>query len=201
MCQRTSVAEVAMVLRPQMLLRNSPAIALDVTVQKQVVEENDAGGGSTIVMVSHDMGSNFLDEIYVMLVGYIVGYKVRNNVMNHTVHQAKNLIDADSEDGKTGTPRELRMEQKRKRGLRIMKTCVYKTQRCEKEIPGHQGNRAGAAGMYKTGCDRDCSGCEVLWLAIVVQENGFGEGMEQLSVKELRKSFFSGKKEKIYRRS
>ena len=29
-----------------------------------------------------------------------------------------------------------------------------------------------------------------------VQENGFGEGMERLSVKELRKSFFSGKKEK-----
>ena len=51
--------------------------------------------------------------------------------------------------------------------------------------------------MYKTGCESDCPECEVLVVCCRrCRKMDFGESMERLSVKELRKSFFSGKKEK-----
>ena len=141
MCQRTSIA-MAMVLRPQILFADEPTSALDVTVQKQVVEEMmrlREEDGTTIVMVSHNMGviSYMSDEIYVMLVGYIVEYGSRNDVMNHTIHPySKDLIDVIPKMGRPA-PRKVRNEpiNKSEKGCPYCYNCVYKTQRCEEEIP------------------------------------------------------------------
>lgn len=98
MCQRTSIA-MAMVMKPRILFADELTSALDVTVQKQVVEEmmkirDDFG--TAIFMVSHNMGviSHMSDYIYVMLSGRVMECGTRDEVIGHTLHPyTKNLIE------------------------------------------------------------------------------------------------------------
>lgn len=141
MCQRTSIA-MAMVLKPQILFADEPTSALDVTVQKQVVEEMmrlRKEDNTTIVMVSHNMGviSHMSDEIYVMLVGYIVEYGSKDAVMHHTLHPyTQDLVSVIPKMDKPA-PRKVRTQQINKSGVGCpyCNTCQHATEKCKQQMP------------------------------------------------------------------
>jgi peptide/nickel transport system ATP-binding protein len=73
MRQRVMIA-IAMVLNPPLIIADEPTTALDVTVQAQIIgllQEMQREYGTTIVMITHDLGllSTVADDVMVMYAG------------------------------------------------------------------------------------------------------------------------------------
>jgi peptide/nickel transport system ATP-binding protein len=76
MAQRVAIA-IASLLRPKLLIADEPTTALDVTVQRQVLEliaSPQIESGRTILLVTHDLAvvAQYCDEVIVMNRGAIV---------------------------------------------------------------------------------------------------------------------------------
>ena len=76
MRQRVMIA-MALITRPELLICDEPTTALDVTVQKQVldlIKERQENLGTAVIMVTHDLGvvSQVCDKVNVMYSGRIV---------------------------------------------------------------------------------------------------------------------------------
>ena len=76
MRQRVMIA-MAMILRPKLLIADEPTTALDVTVQKQILEllmQMNKKYGTSIIFISHDLGvvRKLCDKVVVMCDGAIV---------------------------------------------------------------------------------------------------------------------------------
>ncbi|WP_411840521.1 ABC transporter ATP-binding protein [Paracoccus sp. ME4] len=76
MCQRVMIA-MAMIRRPLLLIADEPTTALDVTIQKQILElmaDLRRETGSAVLLITHDMGvvSESADRVAVMYAGRIV---------------------------------------------------------------------------------------------------------------------------------
>ena len=87
MQQRVGIA-AAMLLNPSVLMADEPTSSLDVSVQKQVVEEMllvRKSFGTAIVLVTHNIGviGAMADKVLVMKNGEIVEYGETERVLNH----------------------------------------------------------------------------------------------------------------------
>ena len=76
MCQRVMIA-MAMIRRPMLLIADEPTTALDVTIQKQILDlmsDLRRETGSAMLLITHDMGvvSESADRVAVMYAGRIV---------------------------------------------------------------------------------------------------------------------------------
>lgn len=76
MRQRATIA-LAALLKPRIIIADEPTTALDVVVQRgviQLLKEIQKGLGNTIILVTHDMGvhANIADRIAIMYAGKIV---------------------------------------------------------------------------------------------------------------------------------
>lgn len=76
MCQRVMIA-MAMIRRPMLLIADEPTTALDVTIQKQILDlmsDLRRETGSAVLLITHDMGvvSESADRVAVMYAGRIV---------------------------------------------------------------------------------------------------------------------------------
>ena len=76
MCQRIMIA-MAMIRRPMLLIADEPTTALDVTIQKQILDlmsDLRRETGSAVLLITHDMGvvSESADRVAVMYAGRIV---------------------------------------------------------------------------------------------------------------------------------
>src|SRR6185436_19056266 len=76
MRQRVTIA-LATILAPRLILADEPTTALDVVVQRgviQLLDEIRQRTGSTLVLVTHDMGvhANLADRVAVVYAGHIV---------------------------------------------------------------------------------------------------------------------------------
>ncbi|WP_405404999.1 ABC transporter ATP-binding protein [Paracoccus sp. Ld10] len=76
MCQRVMIA-MAMIRRPTLLIADEPTTALDVTIQKQILElmaDLRQETKSAVLLITHDMGvvSESADRVAVMYAGRIV---------------------------------------------------------------------------------------------------------------------------------
>ena len=99
MCQRVMIA-IAMSMRPDYLIADEPTTALDVTVQKQILEEiwqlsrkADLG----VLFITHDLGvvAEIADDVSIMKDGEIVEKGTVEEIFYHPQHPyTKKLLDA-----------------------------------------------------------------------------------------------------------
>lgn len=90
MRQRVMIA-MALITKPELLICDEPTTALDVTVQKQVLElikERQKQLGTSIIFITHDLAvvSEVCDHINVMYAGRIVESARRNDLFTHPLH-------------------------------------------------------------------------------------------------------------------
>lgn len=88
--QRVAIAR-ALVMRPDVLIADEPVSALDVTVQKQVLDmlvslQDRYGFGC--LLISHDLGvvEQIADRVHVMLHGQLVESGARDDIFDHPEH-------------------------------------------------------------------------------------------------------------------
>lgn len=90
MRQRVMIA-MALVTRPELLIADEPTTALDVTVQKQVldlIKERQKALGTAVILITHDLGvvSQVCDHINVMYAGRIVESAPVQSLFNSPKH-------------------------------------------------------------------------------------------------------------------
>ncbi|MFS0911799.1 ABC transporter ATP-binding protein [Microbacterium sp. 179-I 3D2 NHS] len=103
MRQRAMIA-MATVTRPRLLIADEPTTALDVTVQRQVLElfSELKNAGTTTIMITHDMGVArfFCDDVVVMLNGEAVERGDMETFIAGPQHPySRRLLDANIELG------------------------------------------------------------------------------------------------------
>jgi peptide/nickel transport system ATP-binding protein len=115
--QRVAIAR-ALVTRPELIIADEPVSALDVTVQKQVLDmlvALQARYGFACLLISHDLGvvEQVSDRVIVLLRGHVVEQGTRDDVFDRPCHpytrrllQAVPELYGDSEQG-------FRVEQRR----------------------------------------------------------------------------------------
>ena len=90
MRQRVMIA-MALITRPDLLICDEPTTALDVTVQKQVldlIKERQEELGTAVIMVTHDLGvvSQVCDHVNVMYSGRIVESADASDLFKNPMH-------------------------------------------------------------------------------------------------------------------
>lgn len=90
MRQRVMIA-MALITKPELLICDEPTTALDVTVQKQVLDLIKQGQeklGTAVIMVTHDLGvvSQVCDHVNVMYSGRIVESASADDLFNKPMH-------------------------------------------------------------------------------------------------------------------
>lgn len=144
--QRVLIAMVVSV-NPELLIADEPTTALDVTIQKQVLQiihklkkEMDAG----VLFITHDLGvvAEIADRVIVLYSGKKVEEGRVTDIFDHPRHpytigllNAVPNVDLDSFEIKPipGTFPSLTDDIK---GCRFNPRCVFATERCRNEVPG-----------------------------------------------------------------
>jgi peptide/nickel transport system ATP-binding protein len=152
MRQRVTIA-LATVCRPDFIIADEPTTALDVVVQKSVLElirEIQRALGSSIVFVTHDMGvhANFTDRLGIMYAGRLVEEAptcvlMRAPLHPYTAHLIASLPrigDTEPKQGLEGAPPNLAAPPA---GCRFHPRCRLAMDICRKERPPLLPRRAG----------------------------------------------------------
>ncbi len=90
MQQRVMIA-MALACRPRILVADEPTTALDVTIQKQIIDllrDLRASAGMSVILITHNFGivQGFADEVAVMYRGQIVENGPTEEVLRHPRH-------------------------------------------------------------------------------------------------------------------
>lgn len=90
MRQRVMIA-MALITRPEILIADEPTTALDVTVQKQVLDlirKLQRDMGTSVILITHDLGvvRQYADRINVMYAGRIVESAPAQELLEHPRH-------------------------------------------------------------------------------------------------------------------
>ena len=99
MCQRVMIA-IAMSMKPDYLIADEPTTALDVTVQKQILEEIyqlSRKENLGVLFITHDLGvvAEIADDVSIMKDGEIVENGTVEDIFYHPQHSyTKKLLDA-----------------------------------------------------------------------------------------------------------
>lgn len=98
-CQRAAIAR-ALAVKPSILICDEVTSALDVTVQKQILEllmELKKEEGLSLLMICHDLAlvQTFCEKILVLCNGKVVEYGTPDEIINHPkMDYTKKLIDS-----------------------------------------------------------------------------------------------------------
>lgn len=99
MCQRVMIA-IAMSLKPSVLIADEPTTALDVTVQKQIMEQLHqlaCENQIAVLLITHDLGvvAEIADDVYIMRQGEIVEHNDVYTIFQTPAHAyTKKLMDS-----------------------------------------------------------------------------------------------------------
>ena len=96
MKQRIIIA-MALATKAELLIADEPTTALDVTIQKQIMDlinEIKKEFGTTILLISHDLAlvSNYADNISVMYAGHIVEEAPAGEFFKNPIHPYSNAL-------------------------------------------------------------------------------------------------------------
>jgi oligopeptide/dipeptide ABC transporter ATP-binding protein len=157
MRQRVMIA-MALSCNPKLLIADEPTTALDVTVEKQILElmmQMKDELGLSIIMITHNLpvALNYCDRILVMYAGKIMETGTALQLVSHPAHPyTRALFSSNLEIGKRGT----RVESIKGNippltqlpaGCRFNPRCDRVTDRCRSEAPLLRQLVAGQAGV------------------------------------------------------
>jgi peptide/nickel transport system ATP-binding protein len=144
MRQRVTIA-LATILAPRLILADEPTTALDVVVQRGVIQLLDdirRRTGSTLVLVTHDMGvhANLADRVAVVYAGHIVEQADTTTLFEHPRHpytqyliqSLPKLDDAGERGSIPGRPPALDNPPP---GCRFHPRCPYVMDVCRTSVP------------------------------------------------------------------
>lgn len=146
MRQRVTIA-LATLLRPRIIVADEPTTALDVVVQRGVVQllkEIQSKLENTIVMVTHDMGvqASIADRVGIMYAGQIVEEAGVKAIFGDPVHPYTRYLinslprfgDKTPREGVPGSPPSLTDPPS---GCLFHPRCPHALQVCTQRMPGH----------------------------------------------------------------
>ncbi|MEN3282258.1 MAG: oligopeptide transport system ATP-binding protein [Solirubrobacteraceae bacterium] len=144
MRQRAMIA-MALAMEPELLLADEPTTALDVTVQREIMEllrELQEARGLAVVLITHDIGvvAEVADRVVVMYAGEVVEEGRVADVLDTPCHPyTEGLIASLPDAGDDaelvaipGAPPDLEQET---RGCAFAPRCVYAQAVCREEAP------------------------------------------------------------------
>jgi oligopeptide transport system ATP-binding protein len=138
MRQRVGI-EMAIALRPKVIIADEPTTALDVTVQAQIIKllgDLQRDHGCAIVLISHDMGvvANLADRVAIMYAGRVVEEAPAVRIYEKPSHPyTEALLGAVPRAGRPltvipGGPPSLALSDA---GCRFRDRCVHRFEPCE----------------------------------------------------------------------
>tara|TARA_B100000809_G_scaffold253195_1_gene288925 strand:+ start:1167 stop:2153 length:987 start_codon:yes stop_codon:yes gene_type:complete len=157
MRQRVTIA-LATILSPKLVLADEPTTALDVLVQRGVVQllkEIQQREGSTLVLVSHDMGvhANLADRIAILYAGKLVEEAETQSIFKNPLHPyTQYLIESlprlDDKTERSSIPGRPPALDNPPEGCRFHPRCPHAMDVCTKEVPPLVDTGEG----HKTAC-------------------------------------------------
>lgn len=146
MRQRVTIA-LATLLKPRIIIGDEPTTALDVVVQRGVVQllmDIQSKLENTIVLVTHDMGvhANIADRIGIMYAGKIVEEAPTGTIFGEPLHPYTQYLinslpkfgDKSARESVPGSPPSLSNPPS---GCLFHPRCPYAMDICRQEMPGH----------------------------------------------------------------
>ena len=144
MRQRVAIA-LATVFQPSLILADEPTTALDVVVQRgvlQMLKDIQSVSGNTVLLVTHDMAvhANIADRVMIMYAGRIAEEAPTESIFSAPLHPyTQHLIrslpmigDRSNKAGLKGTPPNLANPPS---GCRFHTRCPYVMEVCRTEVP------------------------------------------------------------------
>jgi peptide/nickel transport system ATP-binding protein len=144
MRQRVAIA-LATLFQPSLIIADEPTTALDVVVQRgvlQMIKDIQAMSDNTVLLVTHDMAvhANVADRVMIMYAGRIVEEAPTESIFNAPLHPyTQHLIrslpmigERSNKAGLKGTPPNLANPPS---GCRFHTRCPYVMEVCRTEVP------------------------------------------------------------------
>ena len=144
MRQRVAIA-LATVFHPSLIIADEPTTALDVVVQRgvlQMLKDIQAESGNTVLLVTHDMAvhANVADRVAIMYAGRIVEEAPTEIIFNapshpytqHLIRSLPMIGDRSSKAGLGGSPPNLANPPN---GCRFHPRCPHAMDVCRTEVP------------------------------------------------------------------
>jgi len=164
MRQRVMIA-MALACKPDVLIADEPATALDVTVQAQIfdlIAELRESTGTAVMLITHDMGAiaEMADSVVVMYAGRIVETGDVRDILGSPLHPYTRGLIACSPGRRTVAPGELLEEipgtvpslLERGAGCLFADRCARVMQKCRQKLPATTalpGRRQVACWLYE----------------------------------------------------
>jgi len=144
MRQRVAIA-LATVFQPALIIADEPTTALDVVVQRgvlQMIKDIQAMSSNTVLLVTHDMAvhANVADRVMIMYAGRIAEEAPTESIFNaplhpytqHLIHSLPMIGDRSTKASLKGTPPNLANPPS---GCRFHPRCPYVMDVCRTEVP------------------------------------------------------------------
>ena len=146
MRQRIMIA-MALSCNPKLIIADEPTTALDVTIQRQILElikTIQAQTGAALLLITHDLGvvAETVDDVAVMYAGRVVETGTVEEVLLHPrMPYTRGLLESIPSQGKRGqrlsaikgtVPNPFRMPE----GCKFQPRCPYAWETCTEEEPG-----------------------------------------------------------------
>jgi oligopeptide/dipeptide ABC transporter ATP-binding protein len=144
--QRVMIA-MALACNPELVIADEPTTALDVTIQKQILdlfEELQARGEMSLLYITHDLNvvAGIADRIYVMYAGVIVEQGQRGHIFHEPRHPyTRGLLASLPHRSKRGgslysIPGTVPDPAHKPSGCPFHPRCEHAVDSCRKEFPG-----------------------------------------------------------------
>ncbi|MBX3062183.1 MAG: ABC transporter ATP-binding protein [Anaerolineae bacterium] len=144
MRQRVAIA-LATVFQPALIIADEPTTALDVVVQRgvlQMIKDIQSMSNNTVLLVTHDMAvhANVADRVMIMYAGRIVEEAPTDSIFNaplhpytqHLIHSLPMIGDRSTKASLKGTPPNLANPPS---GCRFHPRCPYVMDVCRTVVP------------------------------------------------------------------